>query len=676
MKRHNVILESNVEPKDNNVLWLQGNKLKKFGNTGWEDIIEGDVVTTDRIENGAVTTDKIAADAFDSTLSKSEKIAPANIVGNKITTLDEKVDALALGKFYGYFPDSTSFPADVSIPGYAYVRLDNSYKIWNFNGESWYDSGVSINENDVIITTDRIQDGAVTSEKIATSAFDDTLSVSGKIAPADVVGRKLSELDSKTNKIKNSVQDLDGDTFYITDSQGNIVAKIDADGVKAIEVIAQGKKLSEMPDASDMKIKSILDDFYKEEFYITDGQGNVAFKVTKDGIEYINRIVYETSQFRGKEFFTIGDSFCAGGQWQKAFASINGSIHNQTENNGTYSFGGTQTLDLSGNCGMDRISRLLQNHPEAEFIFIQNVNDANRGPGATGNETDTPYMMKHNVVYQNIQQDMETAKNAISSAILSTERRVGTMVRVPYRVNGKKVRILSRSEKGGLVTVTINGTQFGVTINAGSSAYEISKQIEAWDYSSIGINAKAVVDEGGTRVYGVVFSDATGEGRSVSVSLNVGSTGITYEIVDAETVSYVGKCFTSYNVNDWNNDSYWKLPTEISLWSLYKGIIEYAMTNFPNAYIAFVGFPHFNFTQNSPKRADGSFEWDSVCEVNKWLQLIQKSACERMRIPFYDVLTEAGMNVYNYFTYYNSGDVHPKQEGYERWGKVLAKLVE
>lgn len=148
MKRHNVILESNVEPKDNNVLWLQGNKLKKFGNTGWENIVEGDVVTTDRIENGAVTTDKIATNAFDSTLSKSEKIAPANIVGNKITTLEEKVDALAIGRFYGYFPDSTSLPTDVTTPGYSYVGLGNPYKIWNFNGESWSDSGTSIDMND------------------------------------------------------------------------------------------------------------------------------------------------------------------------------------------------------------------------------------------------------------------------------------------------------------------------------------------------------------------------------------------------------------------------------------------------------------------------------------------------------------------------------------------------
>lgn len=54
----------------------------------------------------------------------------------------------------------------------------------------------SINAN---ITTDRIENGAVTSEKIATSAFDNTLSVSGKIAPADVVGEKITELEGAIN---------------------------------------------------------------------------------------------------------------------------------------------------------------------------------------------------------------------------------------------------------------------------------------------------------------------------------------------------------------------------------------------------------------------------------------------------------------------------------------------
>ena len=72
-----------------------------------------------------------------------------------------------------------------------------------------------------LITTDRIEDGAVTSEKIATSAFDSTLSVSGKIAPADVVGRKLTELDRKVGEF--DLKDTLEEGFYIVDSNGNYV---------------------------------------------------------------------------------------------------------------------------------------------------------------------------------------------------------------------------------------------------------------------------------------------------------------------------------------------------------------------------------------------------------------------------------------------------------------------
>ena len=105
-------------------------------------------ITTDRIEDGSLTSEKIATSAFDSTLSVSGKIAPADVVGGKLTELKEKIDVLALGAFYGYFPDSASLPTDVTTLGYAYVGLYNPYKIWNFNGESWSDSGTSINMND------------------------------------------------------------------------------------------------------------------------------------------------------------------------------------------------------------------------------------------------------------------------------------------------------------------------------------------------------------------------------------------------------------------------------------------------------------------------------------------------------------------------------------------------
>lgn len=76
------------------------------------------------------------------------KVSTGIASNKKLTELKEKVDALALGAFYGYFPDSVSLPTDVTTPGYAYVGTDNPYEIWNFNGESWSDSGTSIDQND------------------------------------------------------------------------------------------------------------------------------------------------------------------------------------------------------------------------------------------------------------------------------------------------------------------------------------------------------------------------------------------------------------------------------------------------------------------------------------------------------------------------------------------------
>ena len=78
-----------------------------------------------------------------------------------------------------------------------------------------------------LITTDRIEDGAVTTEKIATSAFDSTLSVSGKIAPANIVGEKLTDLASKVGTISSVKEATSGiaytNTINIDLKQGDMV---------------------------------------------------------------------------------------------------------------------------------------------------------------------------------------------------------------------------------------------------------------------------------------------------------------------------------------------------------------------------------------------------------------------------------------------------------------------
>lgn len=85
-----------------------------------------------------------------------------------------------------------------TIGSKAYVGTSEPYAIYIVENGAWVDSGYTGGDEIVAkITTDRIEDGAVTTEKIATSAFDSTLSISGKIAPADVVGEKIAELESK-----------------------------------------------------------------------------------------------------------------------------------------------------------------------------------------------------------------------------------------------------------------------------------------------------------------------------------------------------------------------------------------------------------------------------------------------------------------------------------------------
>ena len=90
--------------------------------------------------NQSEPTYNIASNAYNVTYEDSN-------VGEKLGELNNKVDALALGTFYGFFSNSTSLPTNATTLGYAYVGTDNPYEIWNFNGKRWSDSGTSIDMN-------------------------------------------------------------------------------------------------------------------------------------------------------------------------------------------------------------------------------------------------------------------------------------------------------------------------------------------------------------------------------------------------------------------------------------------------------------------------------------------------------------------------------------------------
>ena len=125
---------------------------------------------------------------------------------NKISLAIATLENATL-KNRGYFTSVEKLKEAIPNPtigSKAYVGTSEPYAIYIVENGIWVDSGYTGGDEIVAkITTDRIEDGAVTSEKIATSTFDSTLSVSGKIAPADVVGGKLSELDGKISGEKS-----------------------------------------------------------------------------------------------------------------------------------------------------------------------------------------------------------------------------------------------------------------------------------------------------------------------------------------------------------------------------------------------------------------------------------------------------------------------------------------
>lgn len=112
----------------------------------------------------------------------------------------------------GYFTTKEKLNEAIPNPtigSKAYVGTSEPYAIYIVENGVWVDSGYTGGDEIVAkITTDRIADGAVTSEKIATSAFDNTLSVSGKIAPADVVGEKITELEGTIGQPETTYQEI------------------------------------------------------------------------------------------------------------------------------------------------------------------------------------------------------------------------------------------------------------------------------------------------------------------------------------------------------------------------------------------------------------------------------------------------------------------------------------
>lgn len=112
--------------------------------------------------------------------------------------------------------------------------------------------------------------------------------------------------ESKLEPIVKSNEDSKN-VFYIVDADGNIICKVDKDGVHSVGF-----------DGKNLALNDVIST-YEDSFYISDSKGNIIFKANKDGVQGLNmnNTPSAKSPYNTKKLISIGDSLSAHDKWQK-----------------------------------------------------------------------------------------------------------------------------------------------------------------------------------------------------------------------------------------------------------------------------------------------------------------------------------------------------------------------
>lgn len=626
--------------------------------------------------------------------SDKEKLYPrtsAECVGYGDGTVKDALDNTGVGD-YPTFSESTAYSAGdvVNYQGRLYkFTADHAAGAWTGTDAEETDT---VKAHIVQDTGD--DENAVMSQKATTDKFTELEGETNNKLILKLDKDSSKETSLKDNSDVFYFCDSSGNViFYIDVSGGHIKSiylhkgdlseKIDYDKIISIINTIKSNK-SEL----EQKIEeSKLTDIYISEddgFIFSDKNGNVICKINKDGVHSKN-IIEDTRYWLGKEFFVVGDSVCSSKydinspyrNWIPKFAELTGAYFDLNYNSDNISVGGTQTIQGDAYAGQMRLRKLLS-EKEPKIIFYENINDSL----TDGDITDESFMMSEIIdLTSNIQTNQSTARTyfqeniqTITDSIAFNNRKHGIVLRQPYYSNGVKITISGSVTKAGTIEIQLQSSELkGIYVNVGDSIETIVNKFVEYNYTNW--------DDAKFDNSSVVFSPNNPSVSAVITELDAKDTGL---ILSQETVSnairYESFYFISHDLTNWNNVDYWKLSSNISYYSKIKGVIEYVQTNAPNCLFILLGFPRFsfNFDSSDNKRTDGTYDIDKFKSSNtaqsKQLAM-QKEIAEYMQVKFANVPDMWGISVFNASSYFNNSNVHPKVEGYDHYANSLYKLL-
>ena len=464
--------------------------------------------------------------------------------------------------------------------------------------------------------------------------------------------RSYAIYDSNNNLIKESV--FNGNTYFIVKESCTIIATCDA-------------------------IKSIPLDSYKKA-YVSEELADQNKRI-KD-LEGIQNVL------SGKTIWTLFDSL-GHNTWQQHFVDISGTIFYPELNiksDKPISWGGSNSSPLFDDSTQVRAINLVSYKDDypIDYVFIENIND--RGNNNYGTITDSPFMRSQRLIYR--QAGNLTSHNEANSylqnhkndiiASMRSNKKIGTIISVPYQneniICGSKIKFLTRPSAEGDISISMKNQSYSIHVTPSMTTQNIVDEFIKYSYGA----GWSDIDNGDGSI-SIFFYKET----DIRATFNGGNTGVTAEVTDTTGGGYVDICYIGKSIDDtdWNNVNNW--VDNISLHSIYKGIIEYLQTELPQAKLYWVApfAEAIDFKLDTYKKLDGTWSQDKfrnsdLYKSHRKLYDVQKSVCEYYNIPFLDLDSVGGMSILNIETFFNTNNVHPKSIGYDRYAETILRMVD
>lgn len=503
---------------------------------------------------------------------------------------------------------------------------------------------------------------------------------------------KLSNLGSKVGEFgKVVLAENETDALYVTDGDGNVVTKTNKEGffATAIKILKDGNLTDILDLLKNVGVEGISSDF-NDSLYITDSNGYVFFSITKNtsGEYELNYVGKGSgggggdSRYKNFELFTLGDSLCQGGTWQTRCADNLGCVFSQERNikgGSALSVGGTTSFGTDFDCMPWRAKHLIDSGyisgvGSNAIIVLENVNDGARtfDTNAKAFNLSTPI---EGYAYDDFSSTM-------LNNIPSEKRKLDACLRLTKTQVGKNLAITTLPTKEGDITLKVGWSGPGVSnynihvvpqsTDTATRQYIIDKILE-YNYSG---TTDTLSDDGQS----VDFSNGTTNYTMTVQFTDTGGTGMRVSITDTTNAkTSIAKFFKGSTLADWTNIDAWQEGLSYS--EGWKTTIEMLQVAFPDAKIIVSMFPSLAYTADDYKLANGLYDvkayYDSQRMSSQRTMRTNLSAiADYYTIPFADLFKDSGISISNMLQFYQANaNVHPKKEGYERWGDVMASLI-